>query len=526
MRTTVLVASELPLYSCSLVSSGIPNRGTAKRFSTPFFACAGGMLFQGLLYVLVLLFSVIVLAKVRSPTLRQAVLLIASYALYFTWGVWFAAVLVTSTMMNFLLGKWLRRKPSGYILSAGILLNLVLLSCFKYLPEIAVNIPLSFLQRFSHLALPLGISFWTFQAMSYLFDLYRGEELDPSFFEFALYMVFFPVTISGPICRMPDMLPQFRSANAMRWDDIGQGLSRIATGVFMMLLAQVLGQGILAGDGINSAFDRVTRWSGPDVWCLAFGFGLQLFFDFAGYSHIAIGSARMLGFTLPENFARPFQSTSPSIFWTRWHMSLSFWIRDYVFLLLVVLRRDAWWRNLVLVISMVLFGVWHKASVLFLLWGCYHGALLVLQRQLVEFQRKFKCTPPGCLWRPVAWVTTITIISLGWIFFRANSLSQVSQMLSAILSPASYFSHFVSVSLYFLVVTLAAGYGIVLLVREVLNRYSGEAEVSTAQSGRLALIARWRWYWIPPLYALALLFLLIVMRTQATNAAQFMYRSF
>jgi alginate O-acetyltransferase complex protein AlgI len=483
-------------------------------------------LFQAILYVLVLLVSVIVLAKARSPALRQAVLLIASYALYLTWGICFAAVLVTSTVMNFLLGKWLRRKPSEYVLSIGILWNLVLLSSFKYLPEVAANIPLSSLQGLSHLALPLGISFWTFQAMSYLFDLYRGEELDPSFFEFALYMVFFPITISGPICRMPDMLPQFRSANAIRWDDIGRGLSRIATGVFMMLLAQVLGQGILAGDGINGAFDRVTRWSGSDVWCLAFGYGLQLFFDFAGYSHIAIGGALMLGFTVPENFARPFQSTSPSIFWTRWHMSLSFWIRDYVFLLLVVLRRDAWWRNLALVISMVLFGLWHKASVLFLLWGCYHGAVLVLQHQVVEFQSKFNCTQPRALWTPVAWLTTIAMISLGWIFFRANSLSQVSQMLSAILSPASYFSHFVSASLYFLVMALAAGYAIVLLVREALNRYSGESELSTAQSGIMALLARSRWYWIPPLYALALLFLLIVTRTQGTNAAQFMYRSF
>ena len=483
-------------------------------------------MFQGTLYVLALLFSVIVLAKVRSRRLRQGVLLIASYALYLTWEVWFAAVLITSTVMNFLLGEWLRRKPSGYVLSAGILLNLLLLGSFKYLPEIAVNIPLSSLQRFSHLALPLGISFWTFQAMSYLFDLYRGEELDPSLFEFALYMVFFPVTISGPICRMPDMLPQFRSANVLRWDEIGQGLSRIATGVFMMLLAQVLGQGILAGDGINSAFDRVTRWSGPDVWCLAFGYGLQLFFDFAGYSHIAIGAAQMLGFTLPENFARPFQSTSPSIFWTRWHMSLSFWIRDYVFLLLVGWRRDAWWRNFALVISMVLFGVWHKASVLFLLWGCYQGAVLILHRQVVEFQRKLNCTQPGALWTPVAWLTTITTISLGWIFFRANSLWQVRQMLSAILSPASYFSHSVGVSLYFLVIALTAGYGIVLLVREVLNRYAGESEVSSAPSGIIARIARGRWYWIPPLYALALLFLLMVTRTQGINAAQFMYRSF
>ncbi len=136
--------------------------------------------------------------------------------------------------------------------------------------------------------------------------------------------------------------------------------ARIATGVLMVQLAKLLGQGILGGDGINSGFDRVTHWSGPDVWCLALGYGLQLFLDFAGYSHIAIGAAKALGFTVPENFARPFQSTNASIFWTRWHMSLSFWIRDYIFLPLATLRREVWWRNLALVISMVLFGLWHK----------------------------------------------------------------------------------------------------------------------------------------------------------------------
>src|SRR5271157_4419346 len=154
-----------------------------------------------------LLLGVVVFAKVRSRRIRQAVLLVGSYALYVTWGIWFAAVLLTSTVMNFFLGRWLRQKPSSLILWTGILLNLALLGSFKYLPEIAGSVPLSSLESFAHLALPLGISFWTFQAMSYLLDLYRGEELDPSFAEFALYMVFFPVAISGPICRMPEMLP-------------------------------------------------------------------------------------------------------------------------------------------------------------------------------------------------------------------------------------------------------------------------------------------------------------------------------
>lgn len=484
-------------------------------------------MFQPVVYGLLFLVCAAICAKVRSRRVRQAVLLIGSYALYLTWGFWFAAVLLLSTVVNFLFGEWLRRKSSAAALWAGILFNLALLGAFKYLPEAAIRIPLSSLQRFSHLALPLGLSFWTFQAMSYLFDLYRGEELDPSFFEFALYMVFFPVTLSGPICRMPDMLPQFRSERSTPWSDIGRGLCRIATGVLMMQLAKLLGQGILGGDGINSGFDRVTRWTGPDVWCLAFGYGLQLFFDFAGYSHIAIGGAQAMGFTVAENFARPFESTTPSIFWTRWHMSLSFWIRDYVFLPLAVVRREVWWRNLALVISMVFFGLWHRASVLFLLWGFYHGVLLVLHRQVQQLERKFDWEPPSRFWTPLSWITTMALISAGWVFFRGNSVAQVRQMLAAILSE-NYGSHVLSTSLYLLVAGLAAGYGIVLLVAEALNRYSAEAvpPETDACEGVVVLMARWRWYWIPPLYVLGLTLLLAVTLTQNASTSQFMYVNF
>ena len=484
-------------------------------------------MFQSILYILVFLSCVAAFAKVRSRNLRQSFLLIGSYALYITWGGWFAAVLFVSTLMNFLVGKVLRKNPARLVLTVGILLNLALLSSFKYLPELAVNFPLSSLQRFAHLALPLGISFWTFQAMSYLFDLYRGDELDPSLFEFALYMTFFPIVISGPICRMPDMLPQFRREKLTARSDIGHAVTRIATGILMMQLARLLGQGILSGDGINRGFDRVMDWSGTDVWCLAFGYGLQLFFDFAGYSHIAIGAAQAMGFTLPENFDRPFQSTTASIFWTRWHMSLSFWIRDYIFFPLATLRRYVWWRNSVLVFSMVVFGLWHKATVVFLLWGLYHGILLVSHRQFQQLRRRFDWEPPSGFWTPLSWLATITLISLGWILFRANSLPQAIQMLRAVLSPASYLSHFLSGSLYLLVFALAAAYATVLLVSDMLNRRSGEPGTFPANSSSFVSgLARTRWYWIPPLYGLALIVVLIVTHGQNAAAAQFMYRRF
>jgi alginate O-acetyltransferase complex protein AlgI len=477
-------------------------------------------LFQPVAYLLVFLACVLVLAKVAGRNVRLTVLLVASYALYLTWTRWFAAVLMFSVGMNYLIGEWLRRKPTAARLSVGIFSNLMLLCAFKYVPEVAHEFAIAPLQSFSRLALPLGISFWTFQALSYLFDLYRDEQLNPTFSEFALYMAFFPVTIAGPVCRMPDMLPQFRSLQSTAWADIGEGFRRIAIGAFMLQLAKLLGQGILAGDSIVTGFDHATNWTGPDVWCLVFGYGLQLFFDFAGYSHVAIGAARALGIGVPENFERPFASTTPSVFWTRWHMSLSFWIRDYVFLPLATMRREIWWRHLALILAMTLFGLWHKASLLFLIWGCYHGVLLVLHRLAQQAQRKLNWEPAPGPWTLVSWISTMVLINFAWIFFRGNSLSQSGQMLSAIFSPSTYAQHFLSSSLYLLVGVLSAAYAAVMVVSSKLSLHA-EADVR-----RQGLLARWQWFWIPPLYALALIFLLMITLAQSGGVGQLIYRSF
>ena len=487
----------------------------------------GGVILQASCYVLLFLVCVVALAKIRSCAARQIVLLIASMALYLTWQVWFAAILFLSIVVNFLFGRRLRRKPHWLALSTGVVFNLALLAAFKYVPQLTLHILPPRLEDAGRLALPLGISFWTFQALSYLFDQYRGEDLDPSLAEFALYMAFFPVTISGPVCRLPDMLPQFRSATPTLWSNIGLGFRSIAIGVLMMQIGKLLGQGILAGDGIVSGFDRATEWSGLDVWCLAFGYGLQLFFDFAGYTHIAVGAAQALGIAVPENFGRPFASTNPSVFWTRWHMSLSFWIRDYVFFPLATLRREIWWRHLVLVLSMVLFGLWHKATLLFLLWGCYHGILLVAHRLVQHFQRKFHWDPPK-LWTPVSWCATAAFISMGWILFRANSPAQARQMLTALVSPENYATHFLSTSLYGLIAVLAAGYAIVLLIVDAMERatVSANAVELERHSSIVTVLVRWRWYWIPAVYALALLFVLMITLTQGGGVGQMMYRGF
>jgi alginate O-acetyltransferase complex protein AlgI len=289
----------------------------------------------------------------------------------------------------------------------------------------------------------------------------------------------------------------------------------------------LLGKGILSGQGITAGFDQVQGWAGPDVWCLAVGYGLQIFFDFAGYSHLAIGAAQMLGFTVPENFARPFASTTPSIFWTRWHMSLSFWIRDYVFLPLVVLRREDWWRKFCLLIAMVLFGIWHKAAILFVLFGCYHGVLLILHRHVQQTERRFNWEPPAKAWAVLSWIVTMALVNLGWIWFRANSLVEARQMFEALVSPRSYGTHMLNGSLYLLVASLAAIYAIVLSVNDWVDRYAAGMAVGPISSAELAtVLIRDRWIWIGPMWAIACVLVSLLIPHQSRGTNVFMYRMF
>src|ERR1700733_10352359 len=256
------------------------------------------MPFKLLAYALGCLISLSSIIFFRSVRLRQMLLLGVSYALYLLWGPWFLGILLLSSVGNYLLGAYLRRRITQSRLWLGIVFNLIFLGTFKYLPELA-NSSFSFwaLHSLRQLVLSLGISFWTFQALSSLFDVYRDEELDPSLLEFCLYMAFWPTVISGPICRLTNMLPQFRGPKPPQWSDYGVGLRRIAVGFLMLGVAQLLADGLAPGQGINGGFDRViVRWSALDVWALAVGYGFQLFMDFAGYTHLVIGASRLGGF--------------------------------------------------------------------------------------------------------------------------------------------------------------------------------------------------------------------------------------
>jgi alginate O-acetyltransferase complex protein AlgI len=427
----------------------------------------------------------------RSVTTRQALLLAASYLFYAGWGLDFLFVLVASSLMNYAWGLVLRWRATAVCLSAGVLLNLLLLGFFKYLPSLLALASAGSGQPavLRDIVMPVGISFWTFQGLSYLFDIYRDEETDPSLLEFCLYMAFWPTVLSGPICRLPNLLPQFRKVVGFTWENFSAGLCRLSQGLLMKLvLAQLLGSGLNSGEGVAAGFDpSKENWGGVDVWLLGIGFGFQLFFDFAGYSHIMIGSARLFGIRLAENFDRPYFSTTPSLFWTRWHMSLSFWIRDYVFWPLAGLWRDRRWPYVTLLISMALFGLWHGAKATFIIWGIYHGLLLVLHRLGQQATRRLSFRSPVGLGALLSWSTTFSLISLGWILFRAHDPAQALDMLRAVVSLNAYSTFTMPDSFYILIATVVGGYFIYGAVELWLVSWSASQENKLASPVQPAL---------------------------------------
>jgi len=279
-----------------------------------------------------------------------------------------------------------------------------------------------------------------------------------------------------------------------------------------VVLAQLLAHGIDPSEGVTTGFDTLSSgWSGVDVWFLAVAFGFQLFFDFAGYSHIAIGSARLFGIRLRENFDDPYLSSTPAEFWTRWHMSLSSWIRDYLFFPLATMRRSLWWRNLALVISMLVFGLWHGLGWTFALWGLYHGLVQVGYRALQQArpQRLRDADEKSILVQRsrtlFSWATTFLLIMLGWILFRANSLSQAAVMLRAVVTPFGYFRLSMRQNFYVLVLVVVAGYFIFVALRELLKH-----------AQQRPIVARLTWAASPLLYA-ALILTIIVWSRFATT---------
>jgi alginate O-acetyltransferase complex protein AlgI len=395
--------------------------------SLSWFAAAVGigipLAFQS--YEFWLFFAIVAALFYAAPRrARWYVILVASYYFYARWNAWYVLFLWILTASDFAIAIAVERardtgRNARLLLALGVAANLAFLASFKY-TNFASGTVATLIGRHENpwlvnLFVPIGISFHTFQSISYLVDVYRGKMAavrKP--LDYALYLAFFPQLLAGPIVRAGLFFGEFFKWRPPGPDDVSYGLARAGFGlVKKMAVADQF------ASVANGYFDAIAAHPGaPAAWSAMFAFGMQIYFDFSGYSDIAIGCARLLGFVFPENFNMPYLATSVTDFWHRWHITLSTWLRDYLYIPLGGSRygTPATLRNLML--TMLLGGLWHGAQWTFVAWGGFHGVMLCFER-LVGIGHE--PTPSRGIVLLVRVVVTFTLVTLAWVLFRAQS---------------------------------------------------------------------------------------------------------
>ncbi len=395
-----------------------------------------------------LFFGVVLLGHAfvyKSKMLRILFLFLVSLFFYFKTGGYFFSLLLISTITDYSIGIALSRASKTIVrkllLTISIVLNLSLLAYFKYLFFIVglfnnifheSVIPVDFLadisnQLFnssfdiSNITLPVGISFFTFQTLSYSIDVYR-KRVEPvdNIIDFGFYVSFFPQLIAGPIVRASQFIPQLKKPYHVSERVVWKAILLILAGLFKkMVISDYLSVNI-----IDRVFESPEVYSGIEILTAIYGYALQIYCDFSGYTDIAIGLALLLGFRLPQNFNAPYKATSIVSFWRRWHMSLSFWLRDYLYIPLGGNRKGTIRTGLNLLITMLLGGLWHGANIRFVIWGLMHGVGLLVNKFFIWVFDKLKISFP----KPLGWFITFHFIVLTWVVFRAHSLETIHVM--------------------------------------------------------------------------------------------------
>ncbi len=366
---------------------------------------------------------------------QNAVLLAASYVFYGWWDWRFCFLMLASSLIDYAAGLGLASSTSSAnrkrILAAAVASNLLILAFFKYfnffvdsfvlaLAAVGVDVPTSTL----NIILPVGISFYTFQTLSYTIDIYRGEfRARRSLLDYLTFVSFFPQLVAGPIERARDLLPQFESARKFSSDAAREGCRRIIWGLAKkMIIADSL------STIVDAAFNSPALMNGAELAVATVAFAFQIYCDFSGYSDVAVGTAELFGIRLMRNFAFPYFSQSITEFWRRWHISLSTWFRDYVYVPLGGNRTSRGRQARTLMTTAVLSGLWHGAAWHFVFWGGLHGTLLTAERFLRKRPALKAADIPGgesFVPHPMAVVRiaiTFGLVCLGWIFFRAKTL--------------------------------------------------------------------------------------------------------
>jgi alginate O-acetyltransferase complex protein AlgI len=365
----------------------------------------------------------------RTRPARKWILLTASFVFYAWSEPIFVWIVLASSLADHAIGRFIGaakdQRARRSALALGVLLNIGILCYYKYTIFLVGNIDW-LLQALAKpqialpaIALPIGVSFVVFEKITYLVDIYRGLSRPArDFSQYLTYVLFFPKLLAGPIIKYHDIVAQFEQFPASHLDDFFIGLSRFMLGLIKKtLLADTLATGADLVFSQNPA-----NLTSSDAWWGVLFFTLQIYFDFSGYSDMAIGIARMLGFRLLENFNMPYIATSITDFWRRWHISLTSWIREYLYFPLGGNRAAAGRAYLNLWICFLASGIWHGAAWNFVIWGAYNGVFLILDRLFLL--RTLERLP---LW--LANLATVLIVMIGWVFFRSTSLAQASHLL-------------------------------------------------------------------------------------------------
>jgi len=381
------------------------------------------------------LFFPVVLAVSWALMKRQALwkpfIIVASYVFY-GYADWrFCVLLGAITVGNQWAAKLIARtegeRARSWILGVAVALDLLVLGVFKYYAFFVeswdralgpFSLPLPLLT----IALPVGVSFFTFQAISYVVDVKRRLVEPASMIDVTIYLSFFPHLVAGPIVRAREFLPQLQQPPDPRKVAVGSGLALIALGLVKKLAIA----DTLAREVVDPVFAVPDAYAAPDLWLAAYGYTAQIYCDFSGYTDMAIGLALLLGYVFPQNFRSPYRATGFSDFWRRWHMTLSRFLRDFLYIPLGGNRKGKWktYRNLML--TMVLGGLWHGAAWPFVLWGLFHGTCLC-----IEHAWRGRVKIPG--W--VRWAVTFHLVVLGWILFRSPNLDIFGSFVARMFEP-------------------------------------------------------------------------------------------
>jgi len=400
------------------------------------------MTFDSLTFALFIVALWGLVALSRGWRVRKLELLAASYLFYAAWNPVFIWLLVASTVVDWTVAKRLhassneQRRKAWLLLS--VLVNLGLLSWFKYADFFIANYNAitnwlglaTFQAPMVDVVLPIGISFYTFQTLSYTFDVYR-RRITPGdrFADYALYVSFFPQLVAGPIVRYEQFSAQLERPRLMSAANVETGIALIVAGLF---LKTVLADSLFA-PVVDSGFAAANTIGTLTAWSSIFSFSGQIYCDFAGYSLCAIGAARVFGFVLPKNFHAPYAAIGVSDFWRRWHITLSTWIRDYLYITLGGNRRGRVRTLGNLVIAMGLGGLWHGAAWTFVLWGLAHGLWLAIEHVLRPLGQRLSWLGSR-LMQPLYMAVTFLVVTLTWVLFRAEDLGQAGAFYHSLLT--------------------------------------------------------------------------------------------